>query len=219
MACFFGAERFPKERNGSPRSCVELLVWNAASPGMLKGTDSGGGCRAPPKGLSRGSPAHQHRQTERRRPRPSLRRRDVELDSKEPLKAPPARQPSGKPDGPRTVHGAGAAGVPADGHSIRAAGIAGCCQRTRRVHEESERHESCFGLGFADSRQASGWRPPVTASVRGTAQCRLVTGNVVAVSSSDAVHSAAAVSRSVAAALRPTSVGCPRLSWNPSGPT
>jgi ABC-2 type transport system ATP-binding protein len=44
-------------------------------------------------------------------------------------------------------------------------------------------------------------------------------GNGVPVSRSEASHSAAAVSGSLAAAERPTSVGCPRPSWKPSGPT
>ena len=50
-------------------------------------------------------------------------------------------------------------------------------------------------------------------------QCKLVSRNVVADSSSDAVHSAAVVCESAACVLRLTRVGCPRVSWNPSGPT
>jgi hypothetical protein len=43
--------------------------------------------------------------------------------------------------------------------------------------------------------------------------------NATPVSSSDRVHSRSAVSVSRAAPLRPTSVGWPRCSWKPSGPS
>jgi hypothetical protein len=46
-----------------------------------------------------------------------------------------------------------------------------------------------------------------------------VSGKLTRVSSSESSHSRRAVSSSLAAPLRPTSVGWPRLSWKPSGPT
>ena len=62
-------------------------------------------------------------------------------------------------------------------------------------------------------------RRRVTGSGRAQAGAAAPSGKRTPVSSSDSAHSAAATRGSLAAALRPTSVGWPRPSWKPSGPT
>ena len=58
---------------------------------------------------------------------------------------------------------------------------------------------------------------PLTLALLGGGELR--SGKLTPVSCSDSSHSRRAVSASRAASLRPTSVGWPRPSWKPSGPT
>lgn len=85
----------------------------------------------------------------------------------------------------------------------------GCGVRCVTAHISDEEVDTGRPLSWRSraSVRATSWCTPISPVDFGRLQCRLESGNEVAVSRSDAVHSAAAVPESVAAALQLTSVG------------